>query len=95
MNLQDVINNLPKISKLIKQVKLDIKNTNNNIFEIKQKIKLNEEKINKTIDAEINLKLMDKEIITNFNNILTQNIDLVKNQNIKLFTLLFLKITKF
>jgi hypothetical protein len=77
MNLQDVIKNLPKTSDIIKQIKNKITN-NLNILENQEKlIELNEKKIKMAI----NINLMDKDIVNEFNKLIKLNINLMKEQN--------------
>lgn len=91
LDLQDVIKELPKSSELLKQIKLNIKNINKEIIKIEEKIKSNEEKINKIINVEKNLKLMDKDIIIKFNEFISLGLDLVKKQNANYINLFELK----
>ena len=73
IKLQDIINDLPKSSELVKEVKQNIMCINKEIIMIEGKIKSNEEKINKIINMEKNLKLIDKDLIVKLNEYLNLN----------------------
>lgn len=80
VNLQDVINELPKSVDLIKQSKQDMINQLKNLNNLEKKIKESGNKINEIIKAIDDVKLMDKNMIKKSNEYLSLNAKYVNLQ---------------